>query len=47
MISKKHLNMVKYNQLINKDKELKLLDELDKEVNDDKLAETKQQILNV
>jgi len=47
MISKKHLNMVKYNQLINKDKELKLLDEFDKEVNDDKLAETKQEILNV
>jgi argininosuccinate lyase len=50
MISKKHLNMVKYNQLINKDKELKLLDELDeldKEVNDDKLAETKLEMFNV
>jgi hypothetical protein len=46
MISKKHLNMVKYNQLINQDKELKLLDEF-KKSNDDKLAETKQQMLNV
>jgi hypothetical protein len=47
MISKKHSNMVKYNQLINQDKDLKQLDELDKEVNMDKLAEIEQQILNV
>ena len=47
MVSKKHTNMVKYNQLISQDKESKLLDELNKEINMDELAETDQQILNV
>ena len=47
MISKKHSNMVKYNQLINQANELKVKNELDKEINIDKLAESYQQILNV